>query len=116
MSLWSGSAILFGLLHLNPWQFFHATILGVFFAWLFVKTDSLVPCILGHSLSNALPFTLKSILAWEIKGYTSDLSHHIQFQPLWFNLAGLVLTLVGLWFLSNRLGGSVPCRMTFYDK
>ena len=39
-----------GLIHLNPWQFVPATLLGVLFAWFLLRTGSLVPCLVGHAL------------------------------------------------------------------
>jgi uncharacterized protein len=48
--LWS--SLLFGLIHLNPWQFISAFILGIVIGWLYVNTRSLIPCILLHFLIN----------------------------------------------------------------
>ena len=47
------SALFFGLLHFNPWQFIGATILGVLFAWWFIETRSMLPCLFGHALARA---------------------------------------------------------------
>jgi membrane protease YdiL (CAAX protease family) len=97
------SAILFGAFHLNPWQFLEATILGVLFAWLFVRTRSLLPCIYGHALINALPIILLGILNLEIPGVTSELTK-VEFQPLWLDLFGLFLAGLGLWLLKRMFG------------
>jgi len=48
------STVLFALLHLNPWQGVMALPLGALFAWLFLRTGSLGPCILGHACANGL--------------------------------------------------------------
>ena len=50
------SALLFALMHLNPWQFPGALILGVVFARWVIQTGSLIPAILGHALNNFLFF------------------------------------------------------------
>ena len=95
-----GSAILFGLIHLNPWQFIGATILGILFAWWFIETRSLLPSLFGHALANALPLVFGAVFHLEIQGYTSEFSPDMtEFQPLWFDLIGLLLTGLGGWSL-----------------
>ena len=92
------SALLFGLLHLNPWQFIGATALGILFAWWFIETRSMLPCFLGHAFANALPLAATVFLPFEIPGYTSDFET-IQFQPLWLDLVGVILAALGIWLL-----------------
>lgn len=48
------SSLLFGLLHLNIYQFFYATILGIIFAYLTILTDSIFPAMIIHFMNNAL--------------------------------------------------------------
>jgi membrane protease YdiL (CAAX protease family) len=50
-AVWA-SAVLFAVFHLNPWQAVVALPLGLGFAWLFLRTGSLVPAILGHVTAN----------------------------------------------------------------
>ena len=95
------SAIFFAVLHLNPWQFIGATALGVLFAWWFIQTRSMLPCLFGHAFANALPLTASVLLPFEILGYTSDF-RTVQFQPLWFDLMGLVLAVIGVWLLIHQ--------------
>ena len=95
------SALLFGLLHLNPWQFFGATALGILFAWWFIETRSMLSCFLGHAFANALPLAATVLLPFEIPGYTSAYGT-VQFQPLWFDLVGIVLAVIGIWLLIHQ--------------
>ena len=95
------SAIFFAVLHLNPWQFIGATALGILFAWWFIETGSMLPCLFGHALANALPLTASVLLPFEIPGYTSDF-RTIQFQPLWLDLMGLALAVIGIWLLIRQ--------------
>ena len=95
------SAIFFGLLHLNPWQFIGATALGILFAWWFIETRSMLSCFLGHAFANALPLAATVLLPFEIPGYTSDFGT-IQFQPLWFDLVGVILAALGIWLLIHQ--------------
>ena len=50
------SSLLFGLIHLNPWQFIGASILGIFSGWIYYKTNKLTLCILIHLTNNLLAF------------------------------------------------------------
>ena len=95
------SAIFFGALHLNPWQFIGATALGILFAWWFIETRSMLPCFLGHAFANALPLAATVLLPFEIPGYTSGFET-TQFQPLWFDLVGVILAAVGIWVLIHQ--------------
>lgn len=101
-----GSALLFGLAHLNPWQFVGAAVFGVVAAWWFLGTGSLVPCMLGHALGNGMPALLQA-MGLEVRGYTSGMSEIVQFQPLWFDAMGAVLLVAGLW-LTRRVFAAGP--------
>ncbi|MFC1537704.1 lysostaphin resistance A-like protein [Gemmatimonadota bacterium] len=92
------SAVLFALIHLNPWQFLGGFIVGVLFAWWFIKTGSLLPCLFGHALINAMPMIVYKVLQLEIPGYSSGVSE-LLFQPLWFDSLGILLAGVGIWLL-----------------
>ena len=95
------SAIFFGVLHLNPWQFIGATALGILFAWWFIETRSMLTCFFSHALANALPLAAMTLLPFEIPGYTSDYET-TQFQPLWFDVVGVILAVLGVWLLIRQ--------------
>lgn len=48
------SAIFFGAIHLNPWQFVAGFISGLFLGYLYYKTQSLIPSMLVHFINNSL--------------------------------------------------------------
>lgn len=48
------SGLIFGIFHINPAQVVSACLIGFFLAWLYYKTQSLIPCILIHILNNSL--------------------------------------------------------------
>src|SRR5262249_23105781 len=48
------SALIFGAMHLNPWQFLYATLLGMSFGWIFWRTGAIWLCVLAHGLNNGL--------------------------------------------------------------
>jgi len=93
------SALLFGAFHLNPWQFTGAVVLGGVFAWWFVNTRSLLPCLFGHGLNNGLPLLASAIPQLKDLGFISDGTGPIKFQPLWFDGLGLLLTSLGIGWL-----------------
>jgi len=53
--LWS--SIIFGLFHLNPWQFIPAFFLGILMGYVYWKTKSLIPCIFIHFINNGISYT-----------------------------------------------------------
>lgn len=91
------SAALFTAIHLNPWQFCSAFCLGIVLGWVYLRTSSVMLCVIGHVFSNGL-FILFTSLPLDIPGMTgtSDF-HNVEFQFWWLDLTGLGLLLVGLW-------------------
>jgi uncharacterized protein len=52
------SSILFGLIHLNPWQALGAFFIGLFIGWIYYRTQSIIPGILIHFTNNLIAFLL----------------------------------------------------------
>ncbi len=102
------SGLMFGLFHLNPWQFFGAAIIGFVFAWWFIKTGNLTLTILGHFFANFIPFFIIAILDIEIGGFTTNYSGQPEFQPLWLDLTGLFLAVSGLLLASRFFRKPAP--------
>jgi membrane protease YdiL (CAAX protease family) len=50
------SSFLFGIVHLNPWQFIGAMIIGIFSGWIYYKTGKLSLSIIIHMVNNGLAF------------------------------------------------------------
>lgn len=48
------SALLFGLMHMNPAQFFYTTLMGLILGYIYVKTRSIWICIIIHFTNNSL--------------------------------------------------------------
>lgn len=52
------SALLFGLIHMNPWQFIDAFTGGLVMGWLYWKTGSLLLCMWMHFMNNIISTVL----------------------------------------------------------
>jgi uncharacterized protein len=96
------SSVLFGIIHLNPWQFVTAFIIGIISAWICIKTASIILSIYIHLFNNMV-----SVLAMKfrdtisIKGFNTAFSEQT-FQPAWFDIVGVVFTVAGIvLFLHN---------------
>lgn len=48
------SAVMFGLMHGNPYQFVMATVIGLYFGYITVKYDSLIPSTICHIAINGM--------------------------------------------------------------
>lgn len=64
------SSLLFGLVHLNPWQFVTGFILGIFSGWVYYKTRSLLPSIIIHAVVNLYGFSIRYFV--DIKSFVNE--------------------------------------------
>jgi uncharacterized protein len=53
------SSLLFGLVHLNPWQFVTGLIIGIFSGWVYYRTRSLSFSIIIHAAANLSGFLMR---------------------------------------------------------
>ena len=88
------ATVMFGLIHFNPWQFIVAIALGLYLAWLYLQTKSVVPCILAHACYNTCSILATMVFELPIQGYSTYSTNG--FQPLWFDLLGLALITIGV--------------------
>ena len=63
------SALLFGLIHLNPWQLLPAITAGILIGWIYYKTNNILLCILIHGFNNASNFFMEK-LEFNLPGLT----------------------------------------------
>jgi membrane protease YdiL (CAAX protease family) len=93
------SALLFALVHMNPWQLPTGLVLGAFLGWLTLRTGSLWPAVFAHFLNN---LTVTLAQAYRIP-YLAD----ERFQPFWMWGLGFLLLGLGLAALM-RLTSDLP--------
>lgn len=90
------SALLFALMHLNPWQAVHAFVMGLFLGWIYLRFRSLWLCMVIHGYNNILA----SFMVFPVKVLPNVRDYSILVtQPLWFDILGAVLFGLGLFLL-----------------
>lgn len=109
------TAALFAFAHMNPWQFPDAMVLGLLFGWWFWRTQSLWPCLLGHALHNGLPSILRLFPNLQLPLNLDSTSNVIVFQPLWFDLIGLVMVVIGMVWTQLIFGRMPPIARIIPD-
>lgn len=72
------SALLFGIVHFNPWQFIAAFAMGIAIAWVYYQTKSIFPAIFIHFVNNFSGFILGkkygdiNLSTYELVGSTTN--------------------------------------------
>jgi uncharacterized protein len=99
-AIW-GSAALFGMAHLNIYQFVAALLLGALSGWLYERSRSLVPCIALHSAYN----TALTLLAHAPADADGDAGTTLS-AGIW--IAALLLAAVGALYLVRALRDAEP--------
>lgn len=99
------SALLFGLIHLNPWQFIPAFAIGLVLGWIYWQTQSLWPCIFIHILNNTLSSVIvyftKDPMVTTRKLAGNDITYYLVF------LCAAILFAGGLWALDKYFNRSL---------
>lgn len=92
------SAVLFAVVHLNPWWLFQILLLGILLGYIAFKSDSVIPTIFIHVLNNAIAVIFLKIpdekLGWYLEGKTVR----------WYWLtAGIILFVAGFQWMMESL-------------
>jgi membrane protease YdiL (CAAX protease family) len=93
------TALIFGLIHLNPWQFFYAFYLGAWLGWVYVRTRSIWPCVAGHAVNNGLAW-LASLLdpgTGETPESNVESPEFVPWPIVMLSLAAVTICAVWLW-------------------
>jgi hypothetical protein len=73
--------------------------LHLLLGWLYARTGSLINATLGRILYHSITMMAIYLLPYKIRGFNSKLTSVATFQPLWFNLLGVVLLILGVLLL-----------------
>jgi len=90
------SAFMFGVMHLNFWQFVSAFTLGLFLTWLYLYTKSLMLVIFAHGLYNGIPIIFTEVLQISIPGFNEVGTNIYGGQPYLFTGLGVLLIIIGI--------------------
>lgn len=97
------SSFLFALVHLNPWQFISAMVIGIFAGWVYFRTRNLLYPMLIHITNNALP----TISGFYMSEKGMETAMETSNGSIWVVLLWLALAGAGLWALNGLFGRNV---------
>ena len=99
------SAIIFGVIHANPAQIFFATILGIIFGWMYYRTGSILPSIVGHVLNNTVSVSVMATSPIEDMSKTT--AETIGLTATWLLLiACIAIAILSFLYLNKKLPAS----------
>ncbi|MDR0655719.1 MAG: CPBP family intramembrane metalloprotease [Treponema sp.] len=86
------SSLLFGLMHLNPWQALLAGIAGLFLGWIYLEFKSIWLCMFVHGYSNLMAY----FVPFPVEYLPNPQSYAVRvMHPPWFDIMGTVLFITG---------------------
>lgn len=86
------SALIWGILHLNIWQFVGAFLAGIFIGWIFFKTKSILACIWIHAINNGIGIGINYI---SLRDGTLDFTTAGN-QSIYITIIGVIILIVGV--------------------
>ena len=97
------SAFLFGLFHLNPWQFIPGLLIGLLLGYIYFRTRSLIPVILVHVINNSFSYIIMYIYGKDVLSFRELFTEPGTYY-LFFGLSVLIfaLCLILLYKLLNQ--------------
>jgi len=110
------TSVLFGLAHLNPWQFISAFSLGAFISWIYYKTGSLSLAIIIHSVNNLGGFLIGKFSdsdTFEMNKTVAE-SYGGILNLVLILLGSILIFTVSVYFLSKELGSNNPSKSPLY--
>jgi len=96
------SSILFGVVHLNPWQFISALILGAFSGWVYYRTRKLILSILIHSVNNLIGFISFYLVDMETIMDLSTIEFYGGIENMVIIISVAIITAIAGIYLSNK--------------
>lgn len=109
------SSLLFGLVHLNPWQFITGLIIGIFSGWVYYRTRSLSISIIIHAAANLSGFLLRFFLDTDISMDDSLVDMYGGLTNLILAIAGSVLIVAGCIYFLEKEFNKKKVEMAAYN-
>lgn len=102
------SALLFGIIHMNPVQIFFATLLGIVLGWLYYRTGSLVPSIVMHIVNNSVSTALSLTLGYSFTLTGGDISTGMLVV---MGVVSVAISVAAFYWLNRRFDNYEPLAM-----
>jgi membrane protease YdiL (CAAX protease family) len=96
------SALMFGVIHMNPWQAIPGFLMGLLFGWIYWRTRSLWSVIFMHAVNNGAAM-LFTVLFPELPDDVTTLDIVGVANYPWILITAIVLTLSLIWILHKYL-------------
>jgi len=104
------SALMFGIMHLNPWQAIPAFLLGLLMGWIYWRTNSLWSVILIHFVNNGFSFLI-TVLYPEMPfdyGFTDVIPRGWYMVSYIFSL---LFTVGVIYYMNKSYGKIIPVKI-----
>jgi len=101
------TTVLFMIVHLNPWQFPVAAVMGVLTGWVYLRSRSLLLCVGIHTVQNATAL-FASALPFTIQGFNQIGPNAGGFHPWWLDFAALGLLAFGAFWFHRTAPAAAP--------
>jgi len=101
------SALMFGVIHMNPWQAIPAFLIGLLFGWVYWRTNSLWSVIFLHAVNNGLSM----IFVWTFPDLPEDVSTYEAVGPTWYYpvfALSLIVVVSIIYLFYKKLSISAP--------
>ncbi|MFA5301900.1 MAG: type II CAAX endopeptidase family protein [Bacteroidales bacterium] len=108
------SALMFGVIHFNPWQAIPAFLMGCLFGWIYYRTRSYWTCVALHAINNGLSFLLAGLFP-EMSADAS-LRSLMGNTPYFITLACSVIILTLVIFYLNKKLAPAPELHPSYER
>jgi membrane protease YdiL (CAAX protease family) len=98
------SSFLFGLIHLNPWQFIGAFAIGVLAGWVYYKTRKLTNAIIIHMANNGFAFL--SVYFSDSTNFANESlteSYGSILSFVYITIGAIAISIAGILYLRKRL-------------
>ena len=96
------SSLLFGLAHLNPWQFVTGFLLGIFSGWIYFNTKSVFPSIIIHATANLNAFIMMHFINPNASMNETLIEMYGGITNLTIAIIGSVIILIVCFYFINR--------------
>ncbi len=100
------SALIFGIMHLNPWQFIGAFFIGLLMGWVYYKTRSIFTTIFIHVINNGFAYLMAfqyNDINIEIKDIVGGTTNYIILLVISAIVLGVSYILINKVFNKNRI-------------